>query len=136
MVLYFPTRTTIMKNIIKTLLILNALMLVGACASTPTMKDVFGTYELKEGETSIRIVLLENGKAEHYSNDKKDVESRWELADAEIHIKPTQISLFKDHLLVFRINPDNSLSAIGMIDPKGKRIAGPETKQPTFIKIR
>ncbi len=61
-----------MKN---TLLVIVAL-LVGGCDTSPTMKSVAGTYELKD----YRAVLLENGIWEEYRNCKKTGEDgKWKI---------------------------------------------------------
>ena len=55
----------------KNLILLIAVMVIGACASMPAMKSVAGTYELKIDGDTYRSVLLENGIVESYKNGKK-----------------------------------------------------------------
>ena len=45
-------------------MLLTSILLLGACATTPTMKSVAGEYELKRGEDTVGLVLLENGIVE------------------------------------------------------------------------
>ncbi len=73
---------TNMKN---TLLVI-AVLLVGACATTPvqerrpravsqaqggTVKSVAGIYEAKKDGVTLRVVFMENGIGEGYKNGKK-----------------------------------------------------------------
>ncbi len=47
-------------------------------------EKVVGEYEMKEGEDTLRIVLLENGVGEEYVNGKKeDDDAKWKLVDGE-----------------------------------------------------
>ena len=56
-----------MKNFI----LLIAVLVVGACATTHTVKSVIGTYEAKKDGNTVKQVLLENGDLELYTNGKK-----------------------------------------------------------------
>ena len=66
-----------MKN---TLLVI-VVLLVGACATSPTKlvkeltleEKVVGTYEEKSSEFSFKFVFLENGVGEGYMNPKKNL---------------------------------------------------------------
>ena len=72
-----------MKNFV----LLIAVMVVSACASTPTIKSVAGTYEAKKDGDTFRVVFLENGNSEVYKNGKKEAEGKWKLSkESEIHI--------------------------------------------------
>ena len=87
---------------------------------------------LKEGEYTLRIVLLENGVGEGYKNGKKNVDYlKWSISeDGELHIvdKDGDIS-------VFRINKDKSLTGgIATIDKDGKRTANPKEDQLVTLK--
>jgi len=87
---------------------------------------------LKEGEYTLRIVLLENGVGEGYKNGKKNVDYlKWSISeDGELHI------VDKDgDILVFRINKDKSLTGgIATIDKDGKRTANPKEDQLVTLK--
>lgn len=116
----------------KNTLLLIAVLLVGACATTPTVKSVDGTYEIKEGERSFRMVLLENGICEGYKNGKKeDDDAKWELIDGEIHVTPPN-----EETRILRINKDVSLTIIAEIGKDGKRNEAPKQYQKTFKKIK
>ena len=45
-------------------MLLTSILLLGACATTPTMKSVAEEYELKIGEDTVGLILLENGIVE------------------------------------------------------------------------
>ena len=65
-----------MKNII----LLIAVMVVSAYATTSTVKSVAGTYELKKDGDTYRGVLRENGISEGYINGKKYEEGKWRIS--------------------------------------------------------
>ena len=97
----------------KNLLILITIMLASACASTiPTMKSVVGEYENK-GEDGIthKHVYLDNGVFEEYVNDKKRHVAGWKIVDGKIHTHHSGRLFW-----VYRINPDKSLTHIGIIN--------------------
>ena len=72
-----------MKNII----LLISVLIVSACASMPTAKSVVGTYEEKQDGDTYRLVLLENGISERYTNGKKEEkEGKWKISEeGELH---------------------------------------------------
>ena len=73
-----------MKN---TLLVI-AVLLVGGCVTTPTVKSVEGTYELKieeDGGHIYSLVFLENGVMESYEDNLKKSECKWKVKRNEIH---------------------------------------------------
>ena len=63
-------------------------LLVSACATTPTMKSVAGTYERKDRDSDHnRRVFLDNGVSEFYVNDIKKRDDRWKITkNGELHI--------------------------------------------------
>ena len=95
-------------------------------------EKVVGTYEIKEGEYTYRVVLLETGIVEKYRNGKKhDEEDKWKIVDGEIQI------VDKDgDILVLRINKDESITGIATIDKDGKREDAPKEEQATLKKIK
>ena len=114
-----------MKNII----LLIVVMVVGACASMPTVKSVAGTYEIKEGERSFRMVLLENSIGEGYKNGKKeDDDAKRELIDGEIHVTPPN-----EETRILWINKDDSLTMIAEIGKDWKRNEAPKDFQKNQI---
>ena len=118
-----------MKNII----LLIAVMVIGACASTSTVKSVAGTYERKTGEDTYRAVFLENGDVENYLNGKKreGEEAKWKVVEGEIHVTHSH-----GNILVFRINKDGSITNIAMIPKDGKRKEAPKEYQLPIKKIK
>jgi hypothetical protein len=93
---------------------------------------VVGEYEMKEGEYTLRIVLLENGVGEGYKNGKKNVDYlKWSISeDGELHI------VDKDgDAEVYRINKDGSITLIAKIRD-GKREDLPKEDQMTLKKIK
>ena len=110
-------------------------LLVVGC-STPvkelTLREkVVGAYEIKEGERSFRLVLLEDGHGKNYLDGKKKGEVKWEILDVEMHIIDKYGVRF-----VSRINKDGSLTDIAVIDAVGKRKDIPKDKQVTIKKIK
>ena len=88
-----------MKN---TLLVI-AVLLVGACATTPTVKSVSGTYEMKgkDAGRTLRYIFLENGVVEGYTKGERWKEAKWSInKEVEIHIEE------KEWIEIFRINKD------------------------------
>ena len=52
-----------------------------------TKEDLIGTYEVKRGEETARIVILKNGIVESYFNDEKIDEGNILIINEEVHIK-------------------------------------------------
>ena len=118
-----------MKNI----LLVIAVLFVGACATTPTMKSVAGAYERKDGGNTIKSVLMENGIYKEYNNGKTDGKDyKWKISkDGEVHID----NKFGD-TTVFKINPAGSLTVIANIHQNGKRTDVSKDEQLTWEKIK
>jgi hypothetical protein len=115
-----------MKN---TLLVI-AVLLVGACAATPTVKSVAGTYEMKgkDAGRTLRYIFLENGVVEGYTKGERWKEAKWSInKEVEIHIEE------KEWIEIFRINKDGSITIIGGITG-GKRVDLRKEEQHTFKK--
>ena len=114
-----------MKNI----LLVIAVLFVGACATTPAMESVAGTYEVKKGEDTVRLVLLENGVAEgHINENKRDENLKWKITkEDEIHAED------EDGIIaVYRFNKDKSITFIAEIYKDGKRTEIPKEEQDTL----
>ena len=61
----------------RTLIVLTSIILLGACATTPTVKSVAGAYEGKNDDRDIiRILFHKNGVAQGYTNGEKDREGK------------------------------------------------------------
>ena len=86
----------------RTLIVLTSIILLGACATTPTVKSVAGTYERIEGGDTHRAVLLENGIVEGYvDGEKRGEEVKWELTKkGKIHVTTLAVFFMLYHLLV------------------------------------
>ena len=97
-----------------------ALSVVGllcACATPPTIEGFLGTWEGKDGEDTVRVVLLNDGAVEPYPNGRKeDGEYKWKIVGKEVH------AINKDGGgVTFRINPDGSLTMTAHTIPKDKQ---------------
>jgi len=93
-------------------------------------KDIVGTYEYETDTHTIKLVLLENGVRELYLNGRKESETKWSIANGELHIK-----LGSGLISIMRINPDKSITAIAnFLD--GKRADFPKEEQNTWKKIK
>ena len=105
-------------------------LLVVGCGKSLEDK-VVGTYELTKGVDTNKLVLLEDGIAEAYTNGKNDEhEYKWKIVDGEIHI------VREDGLIpVSRINKDGSITAIAVI-VNGKRKDIPKKEYRISEKIK
>jgi len=91
-------------------------------------EKVVGEYEMKEGEDTLRIVLLENGVGEEYVNGKKDGECKWIISkEGEMHI------IDEGETGVFRINKNGNLTGIALI-VDGERDYFPKKEEQVTIK--
>ena len=108
-------------------------MVIGACATTSTVKSVLGTYErIEDGDTE-RVVLLDNGIFEVYENGKKRSEAKWKLTKEGV----LHLTISDEGIFVCRINKDGSITMIARIDKDdGKREEAPKEEQMTFKKIK
>ena len=92
-------------------------------------EKVVGAYEIKEGEYTIKIILLENGGGEAYVNGKKQEERKWSVVKGEIHVK------YDGVIYVIRVNKDKSITMIAEI-LDSKREEKPKEDQQTYKKIK
>ena len=94
-------------------------------------EKVVGAYEIKEGEYTIKIILLENGGGEAYVNGKKQEEDmKWKMAGNEVHVAEIGKSI-----AVFKIEPNGDLTPIAeIISTRRKGI--PKEEQQTIKKIK
>jgi len=94
-------------------------------------EKVVGEYEIKLGEDTIKLVLLENGSGEEYKNGKKNEgKGKWKIVNGEIHADGGA-----ENISVCRINKDGSITFIASI-VEGKRTDFPKEDQPTLINIK
>ena len=122
--------------------ILIGLLVVGCCTPAsnvteeatviqPTREDVVGSYVHKREKLTFRVVLLDNGVAEHYLNDTKIDEDKWRIVGKEIHMED------KDgNVGVHRIGSDGNLIDIAVIGKKGIRTEYPKYKQNISQKLK
>ena len=118
----------------RTLILLTAILLLSACATTPTPENkVVGAYEVKMGGNTVRMVLLENGIFEGYINDKQDLEEGKcsKSEEGEIHVVDED-----GDIGVFRINEDGGITWIAEIDTEGKQTDYPKEDQTTWEKTK
>ena len=117
----------------KNLILIISVLVLSACATTPTVKSVAGTYEYKKGKGTYRAVFLKGGVYEQYSNGEKDVTDKyhWKRVGEEIHGGGSD-----GILVVIRINKDGSLTPIHRLDKDGKRRDLPKEAQMTLKKIK
>ena len=89
-------------------LVLFAIVLLGGGCTTPADKalieNVAGVYEGKDGEITLRLILLDNGKCEEYIDGGKQGKREWVLSDKEVHVR------YDWGLMIYRINPNGSLT--------------------------
>ena len=90
----------------------------------PTKEGVVGSYELKIGEDTFKLVILSNGQGDGYINGKKTAEATWKIAEKELH---NMNSLHKN-TAVYKIEPNGDLTVIATIED-GKRTDLPKDKQ-------
>ena len=87
---------------------------------TAEEKEVVGTYEREGGRGGWKLVLLNTGVFEVYSDGKKEEEAKWKISkDGELH------AIYGDgRIIVLRINKDNSITYIARIkDSKREEVA-------------
>jgi len=107
-------------------------MFVSTCASMPTMKSVAGAFEGENDDGDIiRILLLENGIGQGYTNGEKDREGKWKIVGDEIHASNEEGTLY-----ALRINEDSSITLLAVIDADGERTGLPKDKQTTYKKSK
>ena len=90
-------------------------------------KKVIGEYELKEGERTFKLVLLENGKGEIYRKEEKGT---WKISGKEVHVGIEGVTV-----LVYKIEPNGDLTWIANIRG-GKREDVPIKEHFTFKKLK
>ena len=120
----------------KNLILLIAVLIVSACATTSTVKCVAGVYEIKVDEgrrikgvkqrEAYRMVFLENGISEWYKNSDKRAEAKWSIVNGELHI----VDKYGD-TAVCRINKDGNITVIARINRDGIREDGTDIIQAT-----
>ena len=100
---------------------------------TEEEKKIVGTYEAKKEETTVKLVLLENGKSEHWVNGEKKGEATWKLVEKEVHVLGRKRLFFGDgeDARVYKIEPNGDLTWIANIRG-GKRKDVPIEEQFTF----
>ena len=110
----------------KALILLSTTLLLGACATTPTMKSIVGTYEGKPYLTTVKLVFLENGKVEHYRNEEG---REWKIDEKKVHV------VSKNSTSIYKIEPNGDLTWIAL-DYVGERIPKRPFQSATFKRIK
>ena len=89
----------------KNLILIIAVIVLSACATTTTMKSVAGTYLIDE---VTKVELLDNGSWGLLDNKGEfETQGKWEISkEGEIHFH------FLGDIAVLRINEDSSLTLI------------------------
>ena len=109
----------------KVLILFAAIILLGACASTPSIREkVTGTYAAKQGGGIVGLVFREDGMYELYINLKKQREDKWGIVGGKIFAETEY-----GYKMIFRTNKDDSLTEVGKIDKDGKRKDRPKGSQ-------
>ena len=103
----------------------------------PLDLPLVGTYEAKKEETTVKLVLLENGKSEHWVNGEKKGEATWKIVEKEVRVLGRKRLFFGDgeDARVYKIEPNGDLTWIANIRD-GKRGDVPKEDQPTFKRIK
>jgi len=92
-------------------------------------EKIVGEYERNYPATgALKQVFLDNGIRELHVDGKKKYENKWKIVDGKIHIDED------GDMVVYRINPDRSITGIAVIDKDGKRTD--YEFQLTFKKIK
>ena len=100
-------------------------------------EKLVGSYKAKKEETTVKLVLLENGKSEHWVNGEKKGEATWKLVEKEVHVLGRKRLFFGDgeDARVYKIEPNGDLTWIANIRG-GKREDVPSEEQFTFKKLK
>mgnify|MGYP001178398119 CR=1 FL=1 len=96
-----------------------------------TKEDAVGSYELKIGEDTYKLVILQNGQGDGYINGKKTAEATWNIAGKELH---NMNSLHKN-TAVYKLEPSGDLTVIATIED-GKRTDLSKGKQYFYKRIK
>ena len=98
--------------------------------------DIVGEYEFtnRVGDTYTQV-FLENGVYEHYRNGDEFPEAKWTVSNGQIHIKYPPSDNIYSYRIIYRINPDRSITDIAEIED-GNRTEKEESYQFTYKKIK
>ena len=96
------------------------LLVTGCGKAEPELtleEKVVGTYEREGGRGGWKLVLLNTGVFEVYSDGKKEEEAKWKISkDGELH------AIYGDgRIIVLRINKDRSITTVAAL-PKEEQI--------------
>ena len=95
----------------------------------PSYAKLFGSYEIKFDVETKKLVLLENGKFEAWTDGEKEEKGTWKFEAKEVHV------VIRNDRPVFKIEPNGDLTVIALIED-GKRTDIPKEDQATFKKIK
>jgi hypothetical protein len=113
-------------------------LLVVGCVTTPTMKSVSGTYEVKQRFGKMRYVFLESGIIETYTPHtrplSKGPSGKWKISkNGELQVEYSKVGdfaiarldsdggiHFQGLIQIWRINSEGNLNLISVIPNEGK----------------
>ena len=119
-----------MKNLI-TIIIMLVTVGCGKSEAERLEESVAGSYELKFGKDTFKLVILQNGQGDGYINGKKTAEATWKIAGKELH----NMNSFLKKTAVYKIEPNADLTVIATIED-GKRTDLPKEDQFTYKNIQ
>ena len=131
-----------MKTTLIALLALGLCLPLGCGKKTNTEESIVGTYQLKLPNGTFTLKLLERGKAmvEQVSpsgvkKPESSGDGAWRAKNGEIVVITEEEGV--EETMIFRINPNGTLTAIAMIED-GKREDVPKEQQKfmNFKKIK
>ena len=119
-----------MKNFVSIFIMLVAVG-CGESEADRLEDSVVGSYELKFGEDTFKLVILQNGQGDGYINRKKTAEATWKIAGKELH----NMNSFLKKTAVYKIEPNGDLTVIATIED-GKQTDLPKEDQFTYKRIK
>lgn len=98
---------------------------------TPEEKQVVGSWLMKEAKNGFILNFFEDGTYGASDNERRWGLRKWSIENKEVHRNLGG----EDGVEILKINPDGSLTVIGMIS-RGIRVGAPKQFQHNFIKSK
>jgi hypothetical protein len=98
---------------------------------TPEEKQVVGSWLMKDSENGFRLNFFEDGTCGASDNKRVWGPGKWSIENKEVHRNLGR----DDGVEILKINPDGSLTVVGMIS-SGIRVRAPKQFQHNFIKSK
>ena len=98
---------------------------------TPEEKQVVGSWLMKEAKNGLILNFLEDGTYGASDNERSWGLRKWSIENKEVHRNLGG----EDGVEILKINPDGSLTVVGMIS-RGIRVGAPKQFQHNFIKSK